>query len=176
MRLVMLGIVFLVAACSGGSGEQDLLAGWISAAFVGDVDTASEFLGDDVAWIGLGDSPDVFAEGSIPFATKIESIECSDSSELATCDVTWSDLWIEAIPDLDLGAIRITAEIHDGQIVAFREWYFAPEVTRAFDAHIRWLGRVQPQELEEACTEDPGAASCSALLVNTVDAWIDATP
>jgi hypothetical protein len=177
MRLVVVEIVlvFVLAACGGG-GEEDVLAGWINAAFIGDVDAAAEFLADDVAWIGLGESPDVFAEGSIPFASQIESVDCSDSGELTTCDATWSDLWVDAIPELDAGAIRITAEIRDGQIVAFREWYFAPELTQAFNAHIRWLGQAQPEELERACKDDPGASACSTLLVNTVGAWIDANP
>ena len=177
MRLpkVLLALVFVLASCDS-SGEADVLSGWINAAFVGDVDAAAEFLADDVEWIGLGESPAVFAEGSRPFASQIESVECNDSAAIPTCDVVWTDLWIDAIPDLGAGHLRATGEIRDGQIVAFRQWHFAPEITQAFNAHIRWLGQTQPEESAHACDDDPGASTCSTLLVNTVRAWIDANP
>jgi hypothetical protein len=177
MRLpaVVLILVLALAACDSSS-EADVLSGWMNAAFVGDVDAAAEFLADDVEWIGLGESPDVFAEGSRPFASQIESIECNDNTVIPTCDAVWTDRWVDAIRDLDTGSIRVTAEIHDGQIVAFRQWHFTQELTQAFNAHIRWLGQAQPEELEQACKDDPGASTCSTLLVNTVGAWIDANP
>jgi hypothetical protein len=177
MRLpvVVLILVLALAACDSSS-EADVLSGWIDAAFVGDVDAAGEFLADDVEWIGLGESPDVFAEGSRPFASQIESIECNDNTLIPTCDAVWTDRWIEAIPGLGRGSIRVTGEIRDGQIVAFRQWRFAPELIQAFNAHIRWLAQTQPEEFAQACEDDPGASTCSTLLVNTVRAWIDASP
>jgi hypothetical protein len=167
-------VLALVLAACDSSGEADVLSGWINAAFVGDVDAAAEFLADDVDWIGLGESPDVFAEGSRPFASQIESVECDDSAVIPTCDVVWTDRWIDAIPDLGAGSIRVSGEIRDGQIVAFRQWHFAPELIQAFNAHIRWLGQTQPEEFAQACADDPGASTCSTLLVNTVRDWIEA--
>jgi hypothetical protein len=170
---VVLVLALVLAACDS-SGEADVLSGWIDAAFVGDVDAAGEFLADDVDWIGLGESPDVFAEGSRPFASQIESVECDDSAVIPTCDVVWTDRWIDAIPDLGAGSIRVSGEIRDGQIVAFRQWHFAPELIQAFNAHIRWLAQTQPEEFAQACADDPGASTCSTLLVNTVRDWIEA--
>lgn len=175
MRLssVVLALVLVLAGCDSSS-EADALSGWIDAAFAGEVDAAAEFLADDVTWIGLGDSPDVFAEGSRPFASQIESVECSNTGVLHACDVVWTDRWIDANPDIDAGLFRVTAEISDGEIVAFREWTFTTEVTQAFDAHIRWLEQTQPEEFARACDDDPGGSTCSTLLVETVHAWIDA--
>jgi hypothetical protein len=172
---VLLVLVLVLASCDSSS-EADVLSGWINAAFVGDVDAAAEFLADDVEWIGLGESPAVFAEGSRPFASQIESVECDDSAVIPTCDVVWTDRWIDAIPDLGEGSIRVSGEIRGGQIVAFRQWHVAPELIQAFNAHIRWLGQNQPEEFAEACADDPGASTCSTLLVNTVRAWIEANP
>lgn len=168
-------LVFVLASCDS-SGEADVLSGWINAAFIGDVDAAAEFVADDVEWIGLGESPAVFAEGSRPFDSQIESVECNDSAVIPTCDVVWTDLWIDAMPDLGVGHLRVTGEIRGGQIVAFRQWHFAAELTRAFNTHIRWLGQTQTEAFAHACEDNPGASTCSTLLVDTVRAWIDANP
>jgi len=176
MRFPKVVPVLLLVLGSCSSGDAGVLPGWINAAFAGDVDAAAEFLADDVEWIGLGDSPEVFAEGSKPFASQIESVKCNEDVTLPTCDVAWTDRWIDAVPDLGPGSMRVTAEIRDGKIASFRQWYFASEVTQAFNAHIRWLEKAQPEEFARACADDPGASTCSTLLVDTVGAWISASP
>jgi hypothetical protein len=134
------------------------------------VETASAFLADDVAWISLGATPQVFADRSAPYAVEFVSVVCDGDARPSTCDATWTDLWVDAVPDIETASIRITGETHHGVVVAFREWHFATEVIRAFDDHNRWLSQTRSADLAQACGKDPGAPKCSTLLVETVEA------
>lgn len=170
----------LAAACSSQPTEPgEVLEAWMDAAWVGDVEAAQIYLaGDDVPWVGLGDSATAFAAGSGPYETGNIFIECRSDHTLGRCEAWWGDLWIDAIPELgelkDLGdpMLRMTAEVEEGKIVAFRQWVAAPELARAFEQHIDWLESHEPEKLESACGADPTSAECSQLLVDTVGRWV----
>lgn len=172
--------VALAAACSGQPTEPgQVLEAWADAAMAGDVDTAQSYIADgDIPWIGLGDSPEAFAAGTGPYEATNIFIECRSNHALGRCEAWWSDLWIEAIAELagleDLGdpMWRVTAEVQDGKIIAFRQSEFAPEIHRAFEQHLDWLELYEPDQLEAACGTDPASAECSQLLVDTVGLWV----
>jgi hypothetical protein len=172
--------VVLAAACSSQPTEPgDVLEAWVDAAMVGDVETAQSYIaGSDIPWIGLGDSPEAFAAGAGPYEATNIFIECRTDHILGRCETWWGDLWIGAIPELagleDRGdaMLRMTAEVEDGRIVAFRDWVFAPEIRRAFELHLDWLAVHEPDKLEAACGPDPAGAPCSRLLVDTVGTWV----
>jgi hypothetical protein len=177
---IVLITVVLAAACSSRPTEPgEVLEAWVDAAMVGDVDTAQSYIaGSEIPWIGLGDSPEAFAAGAGPYEATNIFIECRSDHTLGRCETWWSDLWIERIPELvgleDRGEamLRMTAEVEDGKIVAFREWVFAPEARRAFEQHLEWLELYEPDKLEAACGVDPASAGCSQLLVDTVGMWV----
>lgn len=166
--------LLLLAACSSDISEPGVvLEAWIDAAFEGDPDASQTYIAsDDIPWIGLGASPEAFAAGSAPFQSTNIVSECRSDHTLGRCETTWTDLWIDAIPELDEGFIRITAEVEDGKIVAFREWVFSPEVVSASGQHVDWLELYEPEKLEAACGADIAAAECSQLLVDTVGMWV----
>ncbi len=177
---IVLITVVLAAACSSQPTEPgDVLEAWADAAMVGDVDAAQSYIaGGDIPWIGLGDSPEAFAAGAGPYEATNIFIECRTDHTLGRCDTWWSDLWIDAIPELaglkDGGdpMLRITAEVEDGKIVAFRQWEFAPEIRGAFEQHLNWLESHEPDEFEATCGTDPAGAECSQLLVDTAGMWV----
>jgi hypothetical protein len=170
----------LAAACSSQPTEPgEVLEAWMDAALVGDVEAAQTYLaGDDVPWVGLGDSATAFAAGAGPYEATNIFIECRTDHTLGRCEAWWGDLWIDAIPELgdleDLGEpmLRMTAEVEDGKIVAFRQWVAAPELARAFEQHFDWLELHEPEKLDAACGADPASAECSRLLVDTVGTWV----
>jgi hypothetical protein len=172
--------LLLAASCSSQPTEPgDVLEAWAGAAMVGDVDTAQSYIaGGDIPWIGLGDSPEAFAAGAGPYEATNIFIDCRTDHILGRCDTWWSDLWIDDIPELavleDGGdpMLRITAEVEDGKIVAFRQWEFAPEIRRTFEQHLDWLALHERDQLEAACGTDPASAECSQLLVDTVGTWV----
>lgn len=86
--------------------------------------------------------------------------------------MTFQDLWIDGLPDLSQGEFRVSAEVEEGKIVAFREWVFLPETSGAFASHGRWLEGTDPTALVNACAEDPADAPCTQLFVDTVDDYV----
>ena len=74
------------------------MAYWLVQAFAGDVEAAGALVADGAAWVGLGDTPDDFVEGSGPYQASEIEIACTSDETVVLCDVTWSDLWIDATP------------------------------------------------------------------------------
>jgi hypothetical protein len=179
ISIVAITVVLASAYSSRPTEPGEVLEAWADAAMVGDVDTAQSYIaGSEIPWIGLGDSPEAFVAGAAPYETTNVFIECRTDHTLSRCETWWSDLWIDSIPELagleDRGdaMLRMTAEVEDGKIVAFRAWEFAPEIRRAFEQHLDWLALHEPDKLATACGADPAAAECSQLLVDTVGMWV----
>jgi len=155
------------------STAVEVVAYWLDHALMGNLDEAASVVAGDALWVGLGSSPDAFVAGSAPYEATDVEFACTLTSTVAWCNVQWTDRWIAAIPELEVGGLQVQAEVVDGQIVAFREFFFRRELTTAFDQHIAWLESEQPAALEEACATEAASKECSELLVATVDAWIN---
>lgn len=156
----------------GGAGE-DVLADWLVAGVAGDVEGAAGLVAGDATWIGpVGASPQVFVEGAAPYKASDVEVTCTSDQGRAVCEATWTDLWIEAIPELDRGWMRVRALVEDGRIVAFDEWIYDEDLVTAFESHFAWLENENPRRLAEACAADSGSKPCSELLIDTVDEWI----
>ncbi len=162
-----------VAEKAGSATErEEVLKYWLAEAFAGNVETAADVVAPGATWSGLGESPDVFVEGSLPYAASAVDVTCTSGDVLTVCEVTWNDVWISANPDLDRGSLRIGAEVDDGKILAFHEFAFGPDISGAYEEHLSWLAVEEPDRYEEACSADASAVRCSELLVTTVDDWV----
>jgi hypothetical protein len=151
---------------------DDVLTYWINESFLGRAESAALVVEDGAPWIGLGATPEVFANGSQPFDVRDIVSRCSGGDVLGSCDVTWTDVWIDDVPEIERGSLAVTTEVRNGKIVAFKEWFFATDTRRAFEAHGSWLESTMPGTYTEACGVDPGSAPCSQLLVDTVEDWV----
>ena len=160
------------SSVDAASSPAEVLAFWLVNAFGGEVDAASTVVAADAPWVGLAASADAFVEGSAPFAASDIEMACASADGVALCHAVWNDLWIEAIPEIERGDLRVQAEVVEGAITAFTEFVFGPDVVSAFDAHVTWLQAEQPGPFAEACAADVGAAPCSQLVVDTVQDWV----
>jgi len=162
-------LVALVATSCASAADSDaeVLSAWVTEAFNGNVKAAAELLADDVVWVGLGNSAESFARGSVVYETYDLVVTCDDNPPFPQCAVTWNDLWTDQIPDLDQGELRVSASVDGGRIVAFREWVFSTTTRQMFEAQTRWLETNDAQALAEACDDDPANAPCSQLFVDT---------
>ena len=152
------------------SAPKEVLAFWMVGALKGEVDAAASVVTPGAPWVGFGDSPDVFVEGSEPYDVFEFDLTCTSHETVALCDVTWNDLWISANPDLERGGLRVQAEVVNGMIVAFREFAVSAGIAAAFTSHMAWL---ETEQLERAaCAVDSASRECSELLVTTVEDWI----
>ncbi len=152
--------------------QEEVLTYWLLEAMAGNVATAAEVVAPGASWTGLSESADVFAEGSAPYEVSAIDVTCTTEGSVATCDVTWDDVWISATRDLDRGSLRVGAEVVDGLIVAFREFAFGPGISAAYDEHLAWLAVEMQALYEQACSADAAAKQCSELLVATVEEWM----
>ena len=165
--------VLIAAACSSSSSPDEVLNDWVTSAWDGDVEAARSLTaGDDIPWLGLSATPSASVEASVPFENTNVVADCSSDQTIATCEITWNDLWIDSIPEVDQGSMRVGAEVVDGTIVAFTEWFTPATIVSLFDFHFEWLERNEPARLAATCGIEPGSAACSQLFVDTVDAWI----
>lgn len=155
------------------STTEEVLAFWLVRALAGDVEAAASVVAADAPWVGFGSSPDVFVEGSEPYEAFDFTLACTSDDALASCDLEWNDLWIAANPDLERGELRVSAEVANGTIVAFREFVFTAEMPEAFERHLAWLQTEHPERVEGACAAEPGSKPCSELLVATVGEWVE---
>lgn len=170
----------LAVACSGAAAEapgpdalpDDVLTYWINESFSGRAEPASLVVVDGSSWIGPGASSFEFATSSEPFDVRDIVSVCSGGDVLGSCDVTWTDRWIDAIPEIDRGSLSVTTVVRDGKIEAFKEWFYADDLRRAFYAHMDWLEENMPNAYADACGVDPDAATCNQLLVDTVEDWV----
>ncbi len=173
-------ITLLAAACSSEPSEPgDVLEAWVEPANTGDVEAAQAFLAsNDIPWLGIGDSPHAYTAGTGPYEADNFFIECTSDHTLGRCDIWWRDRWIDAIPELDPALdggeplLRVTAEVEDGKIVAFREWVFHPAVVSAFGQHLDWLELSDQEAFAASCGADPASTECSQLLVDSVGMWV----
>jgi pyrimidine-specific ribonucleoside hydrolase len=154
------------------STPVEVLAYWLHHALRGDVDEAASVVAPGAVWVGLGNSPDSFVNGSAPYEASDIDLVCTATQAVAWCDVQWTDIWVAAIPDLGHGSLQVQAEVVDGLIVAFREFSFGGNVAAAFGSHIAWLESDQPERFAQACSPDPASKDCTELLVSTVHAWV----
>jgi hypothetical protein len=136
------------------------------------VEAAASVVAPDAAWVGFFASPDSFVEGSALYDAFEIEIACTSDKAQALCDVTWNDLWISAIPELELGELSVRAEVVEGTITAFREFAMGEGVITAFNNQIAWLEAEQPARFEEACAADAGSTECDELLLSTVEDWV----
>lgn len=152
-----------------------VLAFWLSHALQGDPSAASSVVAPGAAWIeGFGASPEEWIDGSDPFDAVDIAVSCGADGQVAECNATWTDAWIAPIPDLELGRLRIEADVTEGTIVAFRTLEFSNDVVSAFGDHLAWLEAEQPEAFARDCAPEPTAQPCSALLVATVADWVAA--
>ena len=99
-------------------------------------------------------------------------VACTSDQTLAFCDVAWNDLWIAAVPELDLGRLEAQAEVIDGMIVSFHALEFDSDTTTAFINQITWLETERPERFDAACALDQAAKECSELIIATVADWV----
>ena len=151
------------------STPEEVLAFWLVKGLRGEAEAAASAIAPGAPWVGLGDSPDVFVEGSEPFDVFDIEMACTSDEALALCDLTWNDLWISANPDLERGGMRVQAEVVNGMIVAFREFVVSGDIVAAFSSHVAWLEAEQPTQ---PCAADIASKECSELLVATVGDWV----
>jgi pyrimidine-specific ribonucleoside hydrolase len=152
-----------------------VLAFWLSHALQGDPSAASSVVAPGTAWIeGFGASAEEWIDGSEPFDAVDIAVSCGADGQVAVCNATWTDAWIAPIPDIDLGRLRMEADVTEGTVVAFRTLEFSNDVVTAFGDHLAWLEAKQPEAFARDCATAPTAEPCSALLVATVADWIAA--
>lgn len=154
------------------SPPEEVLAFWLARGLGGEVESAASVVATGAPWVGLGESPDVFVAGSGPYGAFDVGMACSSAGQLALCNATWNDLWLEANPDVEMGHLRARAEVVDGIIVGFDEFSFAPDLGEAFTEHSGWLVAERPDEFAAACGSDTASPECSALLVSTAVEWV----
>ncbi|MDJ0925099.1 MAG: nucleoside hydrolase [Acidimicrobiia bacterium] len=154
------------------SHPEEVLGFWMVAALKGDVAVAESVVAPDAPWGGLGDSPEVFVAGSGPYEAFDISTSCTSADRTALCSAAWNDLWLDANPDIERGAMQVRAVVDGGTVVEFEEFSFGPEIPAAFDAHLTWLAGAYPDRLGVACGGDGASPECSELLVATVAEWI----
>ena len=164
--------VSVPASLSASSSPEEVLAFWLVQGVKGDVEAAAAVVAPDAPWVGFFASADSFVEGSQPYESFDIEIVCSSNEAKALCDMTWNDLWISAIPDLERGELKVRAEIVGPMITAFREIAVGGGVVAAFNEHTAWLEAEHPVRFEEACAADPDARACSELFVSTVEDWV----
>lgn len=160
-----------VPAIDATSKPVEVLAAWLLRSTQGDVAAVDDLLSPEAGWEAFGASPEVYVEGAEPYAAYDLAVECSGTDELAHCDLTFRDRWIDGIPELEHGSVRAEVAVADGLITEFRAFVFDAVTAAAFDAHGAWLEANRPAELAVAC-QDPAARPCSELFVSTVDAWV----
>jgi hypothetical protein len=151
--------------------DQSVLATWIIDAFDVEPHLPNDLLADGAPWVGPGATADAFIEGLRAYVVHSTNVGCINPPPIQTCEVRWRDRWTDAVPGIDAGVITVTAEIGDGQIVAFRAWEYSTATTRAFDSHLSWLDRNRPAEFARSCRDDPRHRACGRLLVSTVQDW-----
>jgi hypothetical protein len=154
------------------SPPEEVMAYWLVQAFAGDVEAAGAVVADGAAWVGLGDTPDDFVEGSGPYEASEIEIACTSDETVVLCDLTWTDLWIEPNPDVERGELRVGAEVAEGMILDFAEFAVDEDAVAAFGSHTEWLAIEQPEQFARACGTDPASRACSELLVVTVAEWV----
>ncbi len=154
------------------SSPEEVLAAWLVRASLGDVDGAAELVAPDAPWVGWGATTDDFVDGNGPYQAHDMAVECASAGVLAACDLTFRDLWIDAIPELERGLLSVEAEIGDGTITAFRGFSFGPGIVEVFEAYGLWLEANYPTELEDACAANPAVSKCTAFAVSTVEEWV----
>lgn len=154
-----------------GSSPTEVLAAWMVLAARGD-SSAAAMVEPDAPWDGIGETPAVYIDGSAPFGAYDLALECIGIDAVASCEMTFRDRWIDAIPELDGGVVRAEAVVEGGSIVAFRTFSFDPSNIAAFDGHGAWLEETRSAELAAACGDDPAARPCSELFVSTVEEWV----
>jgi inosine-uridine nucleoside N-ribohydrolase len=155
-----------------GSVPEEVLAYWLIQGMKGQVETAASVVAPNAAWIEFGATPDTYVEGTQPFGSFDLEVACTSDQTLAFCDVAWNDLWIAAVPELDLGRLEAQAEVIDGMIVSFQALEFDSDTTTAFLNQIAWLETERPERFDTACALDQAAKECSQLIIATVADWV----
>lgn len=155
------------------STPGEVLAFWLIHGVRGDVDLAGPVVSPGAPWVGFATSADAFVEGSSPYNSFDIEVECNSDANVASCEMTWSDDWIEAIPDLEVGGLRVQAEVIDGVIVAFNRFEFSSDLAAAFDGHLTWLRAEHPDRFKASCAADASSRGCSDLIVATVHEWVE---
>ena len=153
----------------GPSSSADVvLAYWLENALRGDSEAANRAVAEGASQREFADS---FVDGSGALGAFDITLTCAHAGSLAVCSAMWNDLWLEPNPDIPFGELQVEAEAVDGVIVAFQSLSFGEEIFGAFDSHLSWLERENP-ELAATCFSDALASACSQALVDTVDDWL----
>jgi hypothetical protein len=160
------------ASVSAGSTPEEALAFWLVQGVRGDGEAAASVVAPDAAWVGFFASPDAYVEGSDLYDAFDIEIACTSDKAQALCDMAWNDLWISAIPELELGELRVRAEVDNGTITAFREFAMGEGVIAAFNTQMAWLEAEQPARVEQTCAADIASTECDELLLSTVEDWV----
>jgi pyrimidine-specific ribonucleoside hydrolase len=160
------------SSVTSSSSPAEVLAYWLLQGIRGDVEAAASVVAPGTSWVGFGATHDVYVDGSQPFGSFDAELECTSDAAVAFCDMTWSDLWIGAIPELERGKVQVEAQIVDGKIVAFQGFLFSADVSVAFEHHMAWLETEHPKRAQTDCAPDPAARVCSELIVGTVEEWV----
>ena len=159
-------------AVGASSSPEEVLAYWLFRSLDADVEAAASVVAPGAPWVGVGPTPDDYVAGSQPYQVFDIKLACTSAGAVALCDVTFRDLWIDGIPELERGALSIEAEVADGRITAFRALAYDAGTFAAFDAHRAWLQAHQQAVFIEACAANPFGHECSELFVATVDGWV----
>lgn len=154
------------------SPARDVVAFWLAAALNGDTEAATSVVAPGAPWVGFGDSHEVFVAGSGPFEVTSIEMTCTQRGDVASCEATWRDSWIDANPDVEAGWMRVQGVVAGSHIEAFDDLTFSPEVVAAFDAHLAWLAVALPQRFAAECGANAASPTCSALLAETAGRWV----
>lgn len=155
------------------STPEEVLAFWLIHGAKGDIDQTGPIIAPDAPWVGFGSSADDFVEGSDPFNSFDIQVVCSSDANVASCEMTWNDEWIAAIPTLRSGAVRVQAEVVEGVIVAFHQFGVSGDFGAAFDEHLALLESEHSDRFEDVCAADASSRECSELMVATVTTWVE---
>jgi hypothetical protein len=160
----------LLTACTAAAGEEEVLAGWVEGALIGDVEAAGSLMADSVSF-PFGESVDSWIDGAEPYGAYDVRAICESDEETATCHVTWQDSWIDAYDELTSGSPTVAGSVEDGRVTSLAAFEFEPALRFAMNEHAAWLQTHRRVDYDLACRHDVFARSCSELLVKTVGEW-----